>query len=69
MTLFSNKLSSTHNTITLFLRLHLMSVFHDPKYFSRCFKKEYNDTPKQFKQLANSEGGADFLESHDIVEE
>ncbi|MGZ2369938.1 hybrid sensor histidine kinase/response regulator transcription factor [Ancylomarina sp. YFZ004] len=43
--------------------------FNDPKYFSRCFKKEYNYTPKQFKQLANSEDGTSFLESHDIVEE
>ena len=40
--------------------------FNDPKYFSRCFKKEYNHTPKQFKQLANSENGATFLDSFDI---
>ncbi len=43
--------------------------FNDPKYFSRCFKKEYNYTPKQFKQLANSEDGTSFLESHDIIKE
>lgn len=24
--------------------------FNDPKYFSKCFKKEYEKTPKQFKQ-------------------
>lgn len=41
--------------------------FNDPKYFSRCFKKEYNHTPKQFKQLANTENGEAFLESYDIV--
>ncbi|MCZ4696204.1 response regulator [Ancylomarina euxinus] len=43
--------------------------FNDPKYFSRCFKKEYNYTPKEFKQLANSDGGADFLKHHDIIKE
>ncbi len=43
--------------------------FNDPKYFSRCFKKEYNYTPKQFKQLANSENGDTFLESYDITKE
>lgn len=41
--------------------------FNDPKYFSRCFKKEYNHTPKQFKQLANNENGEAFLESYDIA--
>ena len=24
--------------------------FNDPKYFSKCFKKEYGSTPKQYKQ-------------------
>ena len=24
--------------------------FNDPKYFSKCFKKEYDKTPKQYKQ-------------------
>ena len=43
--------------------------FNDPKYFSRCFKKEYKYTPKQFKQLAQAEDGAFFLESHDITKE
>ena len=41
--------------------------FNDPKYFSRCFKKEYDHTPKQFKQLANSENGEAFLESYDMI--
>ncbi|RXQ94540.1 hybrid sensor histidine kinase/response regulator [Ancylomarina salipaludis] len=41
--------------------------FNDPKYFSRCFKKEYNYTPKQFKQLANSENGDTFLETYDLT--
>ncbi|MDE5422153.1 response regulator [Ancylomarina sp. DW003] len=41
--------------------------FNDPKYFSRCFKKEYEHTPKQFKQLANSENGETFLKSYDIM--
>ena len=25
--------------------------FNDPKYFSKCFKKEYGTTPKQYKQI------------------
>lgn len=28
--------------------------FNDPKYFSKCFKKEYGVTPKQYKQQNNS---------------
>ena len=40
--------------------------FNDPKYFSRCFKKEFNHSPKQFKQLANSCDTNEFLESFDI---
>ncbi len=41
--------------------------FNDPKYFSRCFKKEYEYSPKQFKQLANSENGETFLDSYNIT--
>jgi signal transduction histidine kinase/ligand-binding sensor domain-containing protein/DNA-binding response OmpR family regulator len=41
--------------------------FNDPKYFSRCFKKEYNHTPKQFKLLSKMENGEDFIESYDIT--
>ena len=41
--------------------------FNDPKYFSRCFKKEYDHTPKQFKLLSKMENGKNFIESHDIT--
>jgi len=40
--------------------------FNDPKYFSRCFKKEYKHSPKQFKQLANSGNAKEFIESFNL---
>ena len=29
--------------------------FNDPKYFSKCFKKEYGKTPKQFRLEAETD--------------
>ncbi len=41
--------------------------FNDPKYFSRCFKKEYDHTPKQFKLLSKMGNENDFIKSYDIT--
>ena len=43
-----------------------MSGFNDPKYFSKCFKKEFNKTPADFKKEAQKNGVDDYLAKHEV---
>jgi DNA-binding response OmpR family regulator len=40
--------------------------FNDPKYFSKCFKKQFKKTPKAFKTEAKKEGISSYLNKHQI---
>ena len=42
------------------------SRFNDPKYFSKCFKKEFNKTPADFKKEAQKNGVDDYLAKHEV---
>ncbi|WP_171595020.1 hybrid sensor histidine kinase/response regulator transcription factor [Marinifilum caeruleilacunae] len=43
----------THHNFTI-SEIAYQVGFNDPKYFSKCFKKEYGQTPKQYKQQNES---------------
>jgi len=43
-----------------------MTGFNDPKYFSKCFKKQFNKTPKDFKKEAQETGLNTFLKKYNI---
>lgn len=40
--------------------------FKDPKYFSKCFKKQYFKSPKEFEREARKMGVDDYLKEHDL---
>ncbi|WP_330097708.1 ATP-binding protein [Flagellimonas taeanensis] len=40
--------------------------FKDPKYFSKCFKKQYNKGPKEFEREARKIGVEIYLKKHDL---
>jgi len=43
-----------------------MTGFNDPKYFSKCFKKHFSKTPKDFKKEAQEIGVSDYLKEHQL---
>ena len=43
-----------------------MSGFNDPKYFSKCFKKEFTKTPAEFKKEAQKVGVDDYLNKNEV---
>ena len=43
-----------------------MTGFNDPKYFSKCFKKEFKKTPANFKKEAQKIGVDDYLNKHEV---
>ncbi|WP_235298705.1 two-component regulator propeller domain-containing protein [Portibacter marinus] len=43
------------------------SGFNDPKYFSRCFKKQFSKTPVQFKKEAEHTGEEKYLAKHELT--
>lgn len=42
--------------------------FNDPKYFSKCFKKQFGRTPKVFANEAREEGAEQYLEYYNLSE-
>lgn len=42
-----------------------MTGFNDPKYFSKCFKNEFNKTPGDFKKEAQKMGVDTYLSKHE----
>lgn len=45
-----------------------VSGFNDPKYFSKCFKKQYGKSPNVFKREANEMGYKAYLELYKLVD-
>ncbi|MGJ5641120.1 hybrid sensor histidine kinase/response regulator transcription factor [Formosa sp. S-31] len=45
-----------------------MVGFNDPKYFSKCFKKQFGKTPKVFSSEAQKEGVDACLKRHNLSE-
>ncbi|CDF80344.1 two-component system sensor histidine kinase/res ponse regulator hybrid [Formosa agariphila KMM 3901] len=43
-----------------------MVGFNDPKYFSKCFKKQFGKTPKVFSNEAKQEGAEIYLKYHGL---
>ncbi len=43
-----------------------MTGFNDPKYFSKCFKKQFKKTPGLFKKEAQKIGVATYLKKHQL---
>ncbi len=43
-----------------------MTGFNDPKYFSRCFKKEFNKSPADFKKEAQKIGIDEYLNKNEV---
>ncbi|MDO5980367.1 ATP-binding protein [Flavivirga spongiicola] len=43
-----------------------MNGFNDPKYFSKCFKKQFKKTPKEFKNEAVKTDIPSYLKKHAI---
>lgn len=43
-----------------------MVGFNDPKYFSKCFKKQFGKSPKLFKLEAVEMGAQNYLETHHL---
>lgn len=44
-----------------------MTGFNDPKYFSKCFKKQFKRSPLKFKKEAEENGVENFLEKHQVT--
>ncbi len=44
-----------------------VSGFNDPKYFSKCFKKQYGKSPNIFKREASEMGYKKYLESYKLT--
>ncbi|MBD0833242.1 hybrid sensor histidine kinase/response regulator transcription factor [Aestuariibaculum sediminum] len=40
--------------------------FNDPKYFSKCFKKQYEKSPKEFAKEAEKIGVDNYLKKHNL---
>ena len=40
--------------------------FNDPKYFSKCFKKQYDRSPKEFGKEASKIGIDNYLKAHNL---
>ncbi|GAA4299551.1 two-component regulator propeller domain-containing protein [Aestuariibaculum suncheonense] len=40
--------------------------FNDPKYFSKCFKKQYDKSPKEFSKEAEKIGIDNYLKAHSL---
>ncbi|WMI65729.1 ATP-binding protein [Aestuariibaculum sp. YM273] len=40
--------------------------FNDPKYFSKCFKKQYDRSPKEFGKEATKIGIDNYLKAHNL---
>ncbi|MBO3098726.1 hybrid sensor histidine kinase/response regulator transcription factor [Gelidibacter pelagius] len=43
-----------------------MTGFNDPKYFSKCFKKQFKKSPLNFKKEAQKIGVDEFLNKHEV---
>ncbi len=43
-----------------------LSGFNDPKYFSKCFKKQFGKAPNTFKKEAQEMGSEIYLEKHKL---
>lgn len=43
-----------------------MTGFNDPKYFSKCFKKQFKKNPIVFKNEAQKNGVEDYLNTHQV---
>ncbi|MEO5790050.1 response regulator, partial [Gelidibacter sp.] len=43
-----------------------MSGFNDPKYFSKCFKKEFQKSPADFKKEAQKHGVDEYLAKYEV---
>ena len=43
-----------------------MTGFNDPKYFSKCFKKEFKKNPADFKKEAQKNGVDEYLDKHEV---
>jgi len=43
-----------------------MTGFNDPKYFSKCFKKQFKKSPISFKNEANKFGVDEYLNKHEV---
>lgn len=44
-----------------------MTGFNDPKYFSKCFKKQFKKSPLKFKKEAEEKGVESFLKKHQVT--
>lgn len=43
-----------------------LSGFNDPKYFSKCFKKQFGKTPNTFKKEAQQLGSEKYLQKYNL---
>ncbi|RXJ49918.1 ATP-binding protein [Gelidibacter gilvus] len=43
-----------------------MTGFNDPKYFSKCFKKQFKKSPVSFKHEAHKIGVDEYLNKHEV---
>lgn len=43
-----------------------MTGFNDPKYFSKCFKKQFKKSPVNFKNEAHKNGVDEYLNKHEV---
>ena len=41
--------------------------FNDPKYFSKCFKKQFKKSPLKFKKEAEEAGVENYLKKHQVT--